>query len=100
MCTKDTLSLTPKGVPPVEPFYDTSMWDCWADQRSPNSALVLLSMVCALVHKAMPRRAAPVMSKALSEGLGTKMISGTGGTCPSNVASRGSGLPCFVATTK
>ena len=53
MCTKDTLSLALKGIPPVPPFYDTSLWDRWLDCWSMNCALVLQSMVPALVHKSL-----------------------------------------------
>jgi len=52
MCT-DTLSLTMKGVPPVEPFFNLEMWDRWPDRWSPNCPLVLQSMIPALVHKAL-----------------------------------------------
>ena len=52
MCT-DTLSLTMKGVPPVEPFFNPEMWDRWPDRWSPNCPLVLQSMIPALVHKAL-----------------------------------------------
>ena len=52
MCT-DTLSLTMNGVPPVEPFFNSEMWDRWPDCWSPNYPLVLQSMIPALVHKAL-----------------------------------------------
>ena len=51
MCT-DTLSLTMKEVPPVEPFFDPEMWDRWPDRWLPNYPLVLQSIIPALVHKA------------------------------------------------
>ena len=52
MCT-DTLSLTMMGVPPVEPFFNPEMWHRWPDRWSTNCALVLQSMIPALVHKAL-----------------------------------------------
>ena len=52
MCT-DTLSLTMKGVPPVEPFFNPQMWDGWPDRWSPNCPLVWQSMIQALVHKVL-----------------------------------------------
>ena len=51
MCTSNTLTLTLKGIPPLPPFYDKSLWDRWLDRWSMNCALVLRSMVPALVHK-------------------------------------------------
>ena len=47
----DTLSLTLKWFPQVAPFFDITIWDRWPDQWSPNCALVLQSMVPALVQK-------------------------------------------------
>ena len=52
-CTPETLSLTLKGIPPVSPFFDTSMWDHWPDRWLPNCALVLQSMPPALVLKSV-----------------------------------------------
>ena len=52
MC-KDTLSLTMKGVPPMEAFFNPGMCDRWSDCWSPNCPLVLQSTIPDLVHKAL-----------------------------------------------
>ena len=39
MCT-DRLSLTMKGVLPVEPFFNPEMWHRWPDRGWPNCPLV------------------------------------------------------------
>ena len=52
MCN-DTLSLTMKGVPPVQPFFNPELCDKWRDRWSPNCPLVLQIMIPALVHKAL-----------------------------------------------
>ena len=49
-CTP-TLSLTLKGFRPG--FFDPSVWDRWPDRWSPSCALVLQSMVPALVLKSI-----------------------------------------------
>ena len=53
LSTPQTLTLSLKGVPPVAPFFSTAVWDRWPDQWSPNCAVVLQSMVPALVHKSL-----------------------------------------------
>ena len=52
MCI-DTLFLTMKRVPPVEPFFNPEMWESWPERWSPNCPLVLQSMIPALVHRAL-----------------------------------------------
>ena len=68
--TTHSLSLTLKGVLPVEVFLDASMWDHWPNRWSRNCALVLQSTVPARVrsvsHCAIPRSAVLV-----SRGIGT-----------------------------
>ena len=49
----DTLFLTMKRVPPVEPFFKPQMWESWPERWSPNCPLVLQSMIPALVHRAL-----------------------------------------------
>ena len=84
MCT-DTLSLTMKGVPPVELVFNPEMWDTWPDRWSPNSPLVLQSMIPAPVHKALQLYNSTQCRghniRGLVLGLGYKHTNGSGGIC-------------------